>query len=440
MSNSMHLEHVHPDTLKPYPNNPHTHPKSQLKQIKVSLLANGVVGAILVDEFSVIINGEAVWRVSKEIGLQSIPVLRLFGLTEVQKRKLRIGLNKHADNAEWDADALRVEVTDILEVEIDLNVDEIGFTVGKLDVVMGSKEADPEDEAVPKVADIAVSQVGDIWIACHHRVGCGDTMDRDFLGRVVGTKKVDACITDPPYNRSIQGDVTTDRGGNRHREFGMAFGEMSHDAFAGFLGDSLGAAASVSRDGAVHFVFMDQHHLDVLLGVCHQTYSRRLNICVWNKSNAGMGGLYRNKAEFIVVSVVGDGPYLNTVELGKHGRNRTTVWDYPSVNTFGGSRRRDLELHPTVKPVGLVGDAIKDVTKRGDLVLDGFLGSGTCLLACERTGRLCRGVELDPLYVDLALQRWSERTGEEPILEATGETFSEVRARRSASSEADHVG
>jgi DNA modification methylase len=210
----------------------------------------------------------------------------------------------------------------------------------------------------------------------------------------------------------------------------MATGEMSDEAFERFLERALSAFAEVSRNGAVHFVFMDHQHVEALINVGKRVYSQRLNLCVWNKSNAGLGGLYRNKHELIGVFKVGDAPYVNAVRLGKYGRNRTNVWDYPSVNTFGGSRRRDLELHPTVKPVGLVADAIMDVTQRGDLVLDGFLGSGTCLLACERTGRLCRGIEINPLYVDLALQRWSERTGRDAILEATGQTFSQVRAER----------
>jgi len=210
----------------------------------------------------------------------------------------------------------------------------------------------------------------------------------------------------------------------------MASGELSAEAFEGFLEGALSGFAKMSRDGAVHFVFMDHQHLDTLLRVGKRVYAKRLNIAVWNKSNAGMGSLYRSKHELICVFRVGDAPHFNAVQLGKHGRNRTNVWDYASVNTFGGSRRRDLELHPTVKPTALVADAIMDVTRRGDLVLDGFLGSGTCLLACERTGRLCRAVEINPLYVDLALERWSERTGLEAVLESTGQTFSQVRAER----------
>ena len=197
----------------------------------------------------------------------------------------------------------------------------------------------------------------------------------------------------------------------------MASGEMSEAEFRSFLTDTLGAAAHVSREGAVHFVCMDWRHMDDVSTVGRTVYGELLNLCIWNKSNAGMGSLYRSKHELVFVYRVGTAPHLNMVELGKHGRNRTNVWDYASVNSMRGSRREDLALHPTVKPTGLVADAIQDVTRRGDLVLDLFLGSGTTLMAAERTGRRFRGLDIDPAYVDVAIERWSARTGLEPRLE-----------------------
>jgi DNA modification methylase len=194
----------------------------------------------------------------------------------------------------------------------------------------------------------------------------------------------------------------------------MASGEMSEAEFRSFLADTLGAAARVSRDGAVHFVCMDWRHMDDASAVGRTVYGEFLNLCIWNKSNAGMGSLYRSKHELVFVYRVGTAPHLNMVELGRHGRNRTNVWDYASVNSLRGSRREDLALHPTVKPTGLVADAILDVTRRGDLVLDLFLGSGTTLMAAKRTGRRFRGLDIDPAYVDVAIERWSARTGLEP--------------------------
>jgi DNA modification methylase len=235
------------------------------------------------------------------------------------------------------------------------------------------------------------------------------------LRRVIGHEaRVDAAFLDPPYNVQIGGHAVS---AGSHREFAMASGEMSEAQFRSFLSDTLGAAAQVSRDGAVHFVCMDWRHMDDVSEVGRAIYGERLNLCIWNKSNAGMGSLYRSKHELVFVYRVGTAPHLNMVELGKHGRNRTNVWDYASVNSLRGSRREDLALHPTVKPTGLVADAIQDVTRRGDLVLDLFLGSGTTLLAAERTGRRFRGLDIDPAYVDVAIERWSARTGLEPRLE-----------------------
>ena len=429
--NNQLSEFANPDGLRPYPKNPHKHPKEQIAQIRASIRAYGIVRPVVADEKGTIIDGEALWRAAKLEGLASIPVFRLFGLSETAKSELRIGLNKHPQNADWDLEQLRLEIEAILDVHVDLDPGAIGMSVGEIDKLLSVTEADPDDDAIPAIPAQAVSRPGDTWTcADRHRIGCGNCLDSSFLQRIVGPRAIDCCITDPPYNRRIAGDATTGRGRAHHPEFAMASGEMSDEVYERFLGDALGAAIKVSRDGAVHYICIDHQHIDNLLSVAKKVYSQRLNICVWNKSNAGMGGLYRSKHELIGVFKVGDAPYFNAVQLGKHGRNRTNVWEYASVNTFGSSRRRDLDLHPTVKPVGLVADAIMDVTQRGDLVLDGFLGSGTCLLACERTGRFCRGIEINPLYVDLALQRWTERTGAEAILGATGQTFSQVRAER----------
>ena len=242
--------------------------------------------------------------------------------------------------------------------------------------------------------------------------GCGDARDLDFVRRLVGEEAaVDAAFLDPPYNVQISGHANAV---GRHREFAMASGEMDEVEFRAFLQQTLGAAVSVSRDGAVHFICMDWRHMDDVSTVGKEVYGELLNVCVWNKSNAGMGSLYRSKHELVFVFRVGDMPHFNAVELGKHGRNRTNVWEYASVNSFKGSRREDLRLHPTVKPSALVADAIQDVTRRGDLVLDLFLGSGTTLVAAERLGRRFRGLDIDPAYVDVAINRWTSMTGGVP--------------------------
>jgi DNA modification methylase len=311
---------------------------------------------------------------------------------------------------------------ELASIDVDIDPTLTGFSTGEIDVILSSA-ADPDDEVVPPLPVTPRTKPGDIWILGEHRVGCGDSRDAGFLQRVIGKgARVDAAFLDPPYNVRIGGNAVNIgkrpvASGTEHREFAMASGEMNEAEFRSFLADTLGAAVRVSRDGAVHFVCMDWRHMDDVSAVGSTIYGERLNLCIWNKSNAGMGSLYRSKHELVFVYRVGTAPHLNMVELGRHGRNRTNVWDYASVNSMRGSRREDLALHPTVKPTGLVADAIQDVTRRGDLVLDLFLGSGTTLLGAERTGRRFRGLDIDPAYVDVALERWSARTGLEPRLQ-----------------------
>jgi DNA modification methylase len=401
------------DNLFPDARNARSHPKRQLDQIAASIRQFGFANPILIDSAGVIIAGHGRLLAAKALGLTEVPTITLAGLSDAQKRALRIADNKIALGAGWDIDLLKVELSE-LSVELDLSL--TGFSTGELDVMLN--RTDPDDEVIPAVPVEPRTRPGDIWIAGDHRIGCGDARDLAFLQDVMGpSTRADAAFLDPPYNVRINGHANA-RG--RHREFAMASGEMSDEAFRAFLADTLAPGVSVSRDGAVHFICMDWRHMDDVAAVCKSIYGDLLNLCVWNKSNAGMGSLYRSKHELVFVYRVGKAPHFNAVELGRHGRHRTNVWDYTSVNSMAGSRREDLALHPTVKPTALVADAIQDVTRRGEVVLDIFLGSGTTLIAAERTVRRFRGVELDPAYVDVALERWSAMTGREPRLAEQG--------------------
>ena len=398
--------------LVPDPRNARTHSKRQISQLKASIEEFGFTNPILVDPDGHIIAGHGRLHAARAAGLGNVPTIVLAGLSETQKRALRIADNKIALNAGWDLEILQSELKELASLDVDIDL--TGFSIGEIDVILASP-ADPDDEVAPPVPAEPRTKLGDIWILGDHRVGCGDGRDSEFLQRVVGgNSRVDAAFLDPPYNVRIGGHAVSS---GSHREFAMASGEMTEREFRSFLADTLGPAARLSREGAVHFVCMDWRHMDDVSTVGSAIYGERLNLCIWNKSNAGMGSLYRSKHELVFVYRVGTAPHLNTVELGRHGRNRTNVWDYASVNSMRGSRREDLALHPTVKPTGLVADAIQDVTRRGDLVLDLFLGSGTTLMAAERTGRRFRGLDIDPAYVDVAIERWSSRTGLEPRLE-----------------------
>ncbi|WP_423141660.1 site-specific DNA-methyltransferase [Parablastomonas sp. CN1-191] len=399
-------------SLVPDPRNARTHPKRQIEQIVQSIRAFGFTNPVLADPAGNLIAGHGRLRAAKEMGLAEVPVITLEGLSEAQKKALRLADNKIALNAGWDVEILKLELADLSLPEFEIDLSLTGFSAGEIDVVLADSE-DPADEVIPSVPEHTRVQMGDIWELGEHRIGCGDGRDADFLKLLVGDETIDCAFLDPPYNVKVNGHVNAK---GRHREFAMASGEMSESEFRTFLKATLGACAAVSRDGAVHFVCMDWRHMDDVSAATTGIYGDLLNICVWNKSNAGMGSLYRSKHEMVFVYRVGDAPHFNAVELGKHGRNRTNVWDYASVNSLKGSRREDLALHPTVKPVAMVADAICDVTRQGELVLDIFLGSGTTLIAAERARRRFRGLDIDPAYVEVAMTRWSQLTGKEPVL------------------------
>jgi len=414
LSHPLAVTYRPPGSLRPNPRNARTHPRRQIDQIRASIAEFGFTNPILADPDGRIIAGHGRLLAAKALGLDQVPVITLNGLSEAQQRALLIADNKIALNAGWDIEILKVELGDLATLDVGIDVTLTGFTTGEIDVIL-NEGTDPDDEAIPAVPAEPRTRPGDIWVLGDHRIGCGDCRDSAFLQRIIGPSlKVDAAFLDPPYNVPISGHAVAK---GRHREFAFASGEMSESEFRAFLCQTLGAAAEVSRSGAVHFVCMDWRHMDDVSSVGRAIYGDLLNLCVWNKSNAGMGSLYRSKHELIFVYRVGKDPHLNMVELGRHGRNRTNVWDYASVNSLRGSRREDLALHPTVKPTGLVADAIQDVTRRGDLVLDLFLGSGTTLMAADRTGRRFRGLDIDPGYVDVAVERWQARTGLVPQLE-----------------------
>jgi hypothetical protein len=299
--------------------------------------ANGFTNPILADLDGHIIAGHGRLQAARVLGLTEVPTIILPGLSETQKRALRIADNKIALNAGWDLEILQLELGELASIDIDIDPTLTGFSTGEIDVILSSA-ADPDDEVIPPVPATPRTKPGDIWILGNHRVGCGDGRDTDFLRRVINDgARVDAAFLDPPYNVRIGGHAVS---AGSHREFAMASGEMNEAEFRSFLTDTLGAAARVSRDGAVHFVCMDWRHMDDVSAVGSAIYGGLLNLCIWNKSNAGMGSLYRSKHELVLVYRAGTAPHLSMVELGKHGRNRTNVWDYASVNSMRGSRRK----------------------------------------------------------------------------------------------------
>jgi DNA modification methylase len=418
--------------LRPNKRNVRTHPKKQIRQIENSYRRFGWTNPIIIDENNAILAGHGRYQAALQLGLRQVPVIVVAGLSDAEKRALALADNKIAANAGWDRNLLAEELGELAKLlpEFNLDLEITGFETAEIDSLLGDlvdPELDPADE-VPAPKQQAVGKIGDLWELGRNRLLCGDARSAENVRRLMGAESATMVITDPPYNlptKRVQG-----RGRIKHGDFVHGSGEMSPAQFTSFLRTSLSLATKHSVSGAIHFVFMDWRHIGELLAAGSAVYSELKNIVVWVKTNAGQGSFYRSQHELILVYKSGDGPHINTFELGQHGRNRSNVWTYPGANSFRAGRLDDLATHPTTKPVALVADAMRDCSRRGDVVLDLFMGSGTTVMAAERVGRRAYGLELDPRYVDVAVRRWQAFARRDAVLNTTGQTFDEVAAVR----------
>lgn len=419
-------------TLQPNPHNARTHSKRQVRQIADSIRVFGFTNPILTDRNHQVVAGHGRLAAAKLLGINEVPTIMLEDLSEEQIRAYIIADNKLAENAGWDKDILAIELQHLVALDdLSFDVTVTGFEIPEIDILVGgSEEQEIETAELPQPGP-AISQLGDVWLLGKHRLLCGDSLKGSSFRTLMGSRKAAAIFTDSPYNVAVDGHATGN-GTVRHREFAMASGEMSAGEFSSFLHTVLGLLAAFSTPQSVHYLCMDWRHIDTLLNAGSSVYQEFLNICVWVKDNGGMGSFYRSQHELIAVFRNGAKTHRNNVQLGRFGRNRTNVWQYPGVQTMSKTSEEGnlLAMHPTVKPVRMVADAILDCTKRGDIVLDAFLGSGTTLLAAERVGRSCYGIELDPLYVDTAIRRWQNHTGSDAIHAPTGKTFSSLTGER----------
>jgi DNA modification methylase len=423
------------DDLKPDPRNPRRHPREQIWAIARSIEAFGFNAPILIDTNKQIIAGHGRYEAAKLLGIARVPVICLDHLTEAQARAYMLADNKLTDRSSWDDAALAVHLKELSDLVLDFDIEAIGFEPPEIDFRIqsldGTEVADMADEFDVAVGP-AVSRFGDLWRLGDHRLYCGSALDATAYNTVLGTANAAAVFTDPPYNVKIDGHVCGS-GDTKHREFAMASGEMTEDEFATFLTTSLELACTHTVGGGLVYACMDWRHIGEMLAAGRAAGCDLLNLCVWVKSNGGMGSLCRSRHELVFVFKNGKEAHLNNVQLGRFGRNRTNVWNYAGANSFARKgQRRALDLHPTAKPIAMVSDAILDSTKRNAIVLDPYLGSGTTILAAERTGRRCSGIEIDPLYVDTAIGRWERITGNE-ARHMSGKTFTQIRAERSPS-------
>ena len=421
--------------LKPDPRNPRAHSPRQIRQIARSIETFGFIVPLLVDTNLKVIAGHCRILAVKQLGWKEIPTIRIDHLSDAQARAFMIADNRLTEIATWDDKLLGEQLKALSEIELDFDLEVAGFEMGEIDLRIESltSEAEPTDDpadAIPVATNApTVSRTGDLWLLGNHRVFCGSALDQSSFATLMGEKKAAVCFADPPYNVPIDGNVGG-LGTIHHREFAMASGEMTAQEFTAFLTGACGMLAQHSDEGSIHFICIDWRHMGELLAAGRKAYTELKNVCVWAKDNAGMGSLYRSQHELVFVFKHGRDAHRNNVQLGQYGRNRTNVWRYPSASSFSksGDEGNLLALHPTVKPVALVGDAIMDVSARGDIVLDPFVGSGTTVIAAERTGRRCFGLEIDPIYIDTIIRRWQAYTGERARHAARGSTFAELEA------------
>lgn len=408
MTNHIAVEQVPLGALKPAARQLRKHPQKQIKELIRSINAFGFNAPLIISNDNEIISGHARLEAARQIGMTHVPCLRLGHMTPEELRGFRIADNRIAEGATWDFDLLAEELQDLIKMpDLDFSIEDTGFEAFEIDAMIddldGESSENPEDDALPSTAPRRV-QPGDIWQIGPHRLICGSALDPAVLGALMQGQLARMAFTDPPYNVPIDGHVG---GGGKikHREFAMASGEMTRGEFTEFLTTALQNLAAHTVDGAILMVCMDWRHLLELQMAGESIGLTLKNLCVWNKKNGGQGSFYRSQHELVFVFKKGSAPHMNNFGLGENGRNRTNVWTYRGATALTEAGRKDLAAHPTVKPAQMIADAIRDVSGRGEIVVDVFAGSGSTLAAAERTGRVAHLAEIDPLYCDLILTR-----------------------------------
>jgi DNA modification methylase len=427
------IEMLPPRSLRPAPRNARTHSKKQIQQIADSMARFGVINPIIVDDRGRIVAGHARAEAAKLLGLKQVPVIRIAHLNESEIRAYMLADNKLAEKAGWDREILALELEElrIALPEIGLDLDITGFDPGEIDSIMldfGENRPNPAD-LLPDLEDEAIARKGDLFLLGHHRLLVGDARDENAFAKLLQAELADMTFLDPPYNVKIDGHVGG-RGHIKHREFACASGEMTSAQFVRFLQETLGLCARHTVDGGITYICMDWRHAGELLEAGGAIYDELKNICVWAKTTPGQGSFYRSQHEFVFVYKHGHAPHLNTFELGQHGRTRSNVWTYAGANAFRAGRMDDLKMHPTVKPVALIADAMRDCSRRGSIILDAFVGSGSTIMAAEQIGRRAFCLEIEPRYADVAIRRWQRVTGKDATLGSTRQTFEELLAAR----------
>lgn len=426
------IQYIPLSSLQPDPKNPRLHGGKQTHAIAESIKLFGFNAPILVDGDLRIVAGHGRYLAALLLKLETVPVVKLTDLSRPKLRAFMLADNKLNELSSWDLNLVGTHLKELDNLSVDFELTVTGFEAPEIDYLIHGNDSEGEVDRLDTFAfssGPAISILGDLWTLGDHRLLCGDALSPDSYSQLLLGEKAVATVSDPPYNVKIDGHVSG-LGKKKHREFEMASGEMSSLEFKGFLADTFSLIKNHTTDGAVIYICMDWRHMREILQAADEVGLELLNVCVWNKTNGGMGSFYRSKHELVFVFRNGDTAHINNIQLGKNGRNRTNVWTYPGANVFSGSgKKRKIDIHPTVKPLRLVSDAILDCTSKGDLVLDPFCGSGTAILAAQTVGRRAACMELDPLYVDTAIRRWQDMTHKDAI-HSSGKSFSELAKSR----------
>lgn len=379
----------------------------------------GIPSPIIVDNKNEIVLGANLYLAAKNLNAKTVPTVQLKDLSEKEIKMYSVAMNKILTMGEIDLESIKIDIKDwIFDENFTITPEELGLGTIEVDSILfelsGFSASDAEEQNETKAEEAVLSDIpkivkpGDLIQLGQHRLFCGDSMKAESYTKLLGEEKADIIITDPPYNVKIQGHVTKKK---NHPEFAQASGEMKPEDFINFLNTVTKNLKNFSKSGSIHYLFMDWKHLFELQIATKDVYEKLLNICVWDKGKGGMGSFYRSQHEFCLVYQNGTGSHKNNIQLGKNGRNRSNIWQYPGMNSGTSQAKTLSNLHPTVKPVSMLVDILLDASDFGDIVLDTFGGSGSTLIAAQECGRKARLIEISPDYCDVIIHRWEKMTG-----------------------------
>jgi DNA modification methylase len=404
-----------------------THSAKQIAQLTTAIQAFGEIVPLVIDEYDVLLDGYARYEVYQRLGMKDAAVIQISHLGPEEKRLFALSCNRLAEMAEWDETALRIEFEELLVLDPDIELELSAFQYAEVDQLLDNATSAVEEQEtapLPRRDMSPATRPGDLWLLDEHRLLCGNALEADAYDTLLRGEVAQMAVTDMPYNVPISGHVCG-LGTVKHREFVMGAGEFTPREFTAFMHTALCLIAKNTIPAGIVYAFMDFRSIRELLEAGSEVPLEYKQLCIWVKTNAGLGGFYRNQHELVAVFKNGPGKHINNFGLGER-RYRTNVWRAAGVNVFRAGRMKDLEAHPTVKPTVLFTDAMRDCSRRNGIILDPFAGSGTVFLAAERTGRVGRGIEIDPHYCDVAVQRWQAATGRKVIHAITGRTYDET--------------